>query len=122
MKIIKKILIVFACLVLLAVGALYYFFYSLDSISFDSVQEPIGTYDSPNRDYTLKTYRVNGGATVDFAVRGRVQFNKENNREKTIYWDYHKYDATVQWLDNKTVVINGHTLNVLKDTYDWRHD
>jgi len=37
-----------------------------------------------------------------------------------IYWDYRIEDADIEWTDEDTVVINGHSIDVLKETYDWR--
>nr|WP_254660620.1 DUF5412 family protein [Brevibacillus laterosporus] len=28
--------------------------------------------------------------------------------------------VSINWVDNKTVIINGHELDVTKDVYDWR--
>ena len=39
-----------------------------------------------------------------------------------IYWGYHEEEAEVNWIDEETVVINGRTLNVLKDVYDFREE
>ena len=40
--------------------------------------------------------------------------------KKNIYWNYREETATVQWLDDHTVLINKHKLNVETDTYDFR--
>jgi Family of unknown function (DUF5412) len=56
----------------------------------------IGSYDSPDKFYTVKAYLCNGGATVDFAVRSEVTYNKVWYRlPRNIYWQYHCRDATV---------------------------
>lgn len=34
-----------------------------------------------------------------------------------IYYRYHDYDAEMEWLDEKTVEINGKKLNIHKDYY-----
>lgn len=52
------------------------------------------------------------------AVRGELVFNKRNGKTKNIYWNYPESTATVEWLDNKTVRINGHTLEVPNGKYD----
>lgn len=80
---------------------------------------PTGEYldslDSPNKEYTLKSYRCNpGGATMDWFVRVEVVNNK-TNETFNIYYVYHDYDADMKWLDNEMVKINGRKLNIHKD-------
>ncbi|MEH7515911.1 DUF5412 domain-containing protein [Gottfriedia acidiceleris] len=92
---------------------------------FDMNRLPKGDYlteeKSPNGNYTLKAYVTSGGATTDNAVRGELVFNKEK-MSKTVYWDYRESAADIEWIDNDTVVINGHTLNVPDDKFDFRHN
>ena len=83
--------------------------------------EFIGSYDSPTSNYTVNIYLCGGGATIDFALRGELVDNHNNNR-KNIYWGYHEDEADVNWIDEETVVINSRTLNVLKDVYDFRNE
>jgi len=75
---------------------------------------------SPNGKYIIKAYVSNGGATTDFAVLGQLNYNFTNKRSKNIYWNYHENTASIKWIDNNTVIINGHQLNVLHDTFDFR--
>lgn len=83
--------------------------------------ELIAAYDSPNGEYALNVYLCDGGATVDYSIRGEL-ITHETGYRKNIYWNYHESDAVVQWVDNDTVTVNGHTLNVHEDTYDFRWD
>ncbi len=83
--------------------------------------EFLAAYDSPNGEYTLNVWLCNGGATTDYAIRGEL-LNHKTNMRKNIYWNYHESDAAVQWVDDNTVTVNGHTLNILEDTYDFRWD
>ena len=39
---------------------------------------------------------------------------------RNIYWNYHCSDTVIEWLNDQTAVINGITLNVLKETWDYR--
>nr|MBA5586716.1 hypothetical protein [Anaerobacillus isosaccharinicus]QOY38697.1 hypothetical protein AWH56_020475 [Anaerobacillus isosaccharinicus] len=64
---------------------------------------------------------TNGGATTSYAIRGELVFNKKNNKTKNVYWQYRQETAKIEWKDNKTVVINGQTLNVPNDKYDYRN-
>ncbi|MEK4425266.1 DUF5412 domain-containing protein [Solibacillus sp. FSL K6-1523] len=90
---------------------------------FDMNRLPTGEYlteaTSPDGTYTLKTY-VSGTSLSADAVRGELVFNKRNGKTKNIYWNYRESTAKIEWLDNKTVVINGHTLEVPNGNYDWR--
>ena len=78
------------------------------------------TVSSPDGKYKLKLYLCNGGATVDYAVRGEIV--NESKEKWTIYWNYHCEDFDASWKDDKTVVINGKKLNIFKDRYDWRDE
>ena len=55
------------------------------------------------------------------AVRGELVFNERNGKTKNIYWNYRESTAKIEWLDNKTVVINGHTLEVPNEKFDFRN-
>ncbi|MFD3268861.1 DUF5412 family protein [Paenibacillus dendritiformis] len=80
----------------------------------------IAASTSPDNTYTVNAYLVNaGGATGGFAVRGELLNNKKGTR-KNIYWDYHIEKANMRWLDDTHLLINGKTLNVKKETYDFR--
>ena len=105
-------------LLLVFITAVYYiFFVSMDTL-------PVGDFlkssSSPDEHYTVNIYLVNGGATVDFAIRGELVDNV-TGKIKNIYWNYHESDATISWQDNDTVVINGHVLNIPYDRYDFRN-
>lgn len=83
-------------------------------------QELLQTFVSPDGKYTVSAYLNDGGATTDYAVLCTV-LNHETGKERNIYWQYHCQKAVVQWLDEDVVKINGITLNVTKDTYDYRN-
>ena len=86
---------------------------------------PTGEYlteeTSPDGKYTLKAYVANGGATVSYAVRGELIINESNKKVKNIYWNYREDTANITWIDNDTVVINGHSLDVPNDKFDFRN-
>lgn len=52
---------------------------------------------------------------------GELVFNEQNGKTKNIYWNYRASTAEIEWLDNKTVVINEHTLEVSKEKFDFRN-
>lgn len=84
-------------------------------------QEIIKEISSPDEQYTVTAYLNNGGATTDYAVLCTVK-NNGTGKMRNIYWNYHCYDAVIEWKDERTVIINGIELDVLKDTYDYRID
>ena len=81
--------------------------------------ELMSSYDSPDGEYTVNTYLCSGNATVDFAVRCEAVNNKTGDK-RNIYWNYHCESAQVNWTDNRTVIINGISLDAAKDSYDYR--
>ncbi len=120
----KKLLKVFIIVGLLIVGLVSYGVYWA---YFDMNGLPTGEYlteeTSPNGKYTLKAYVTNGGATTSYSVRGELVFNDKDdkdNKTKNIYWNYREESANISWTDNNTVIINGHTLDVTKEKFDFR--
>lgn len=117
---IKKVLFV-ALGVLILIAALvgivvYHFFFSMSNL-------PEGTFikesASPSNEYVIKLYLVDGGATVSTAIRGELVTS--TGEKRNIYWEYRVDTASIEWKDDHTVVINGHSLNLLNnDVYDWR--
>lgn len=108
----------FIIILLIFVGFIYYFFYSMSRLP---KGDYLNQYMSPNGAYTIKTYLCNGGATVDYAIRAELIKNyKKNNKPKNIYWDYKIDNATITWIGNDTVIINNHQINLPNGSYDWR--
>ena len=96
----------------------YFAFYSMSSLP---TGEYIGEEESPNGSYTVRIYRCGGGATVDWSVRGEL-VNNDTGKKKNIYWQYHKQNAEVSWIDDCTVNIDDVTLDVPHDVYDYRRN
>lgn len=117
MKRIYKIIltIVFSCL-LVAYG-IYWAFFDLQRIN---GQEVLQEVPSPSGDDTIIVYLNNGGATTSYAILCTVKDN-QTGRERNIYWQDHRDDANVQWVDDDTVIINNVELDVWKDSYDFRN-
>jgi hypothetical protein len=119
---IANVLKIVGGIVLLFVGmaayGVYWMFFDMDRL-------PAGEYlteeTSPDGTYTLKAYVTNGGATTPYAIRGELVFNEKENKSKTVYWDAREETASISWTDPDTVVINGHTLNVPHDRFDYRN-
>ncbi|WP_438319044.1 DUF5412 domain-containing protein [Sporosarcina sp. FA9] len=118
MKILKGLIIVGLLFAALVGYGVYWMFFDMNRL-------PTGEYlteeTSPNGKYTLKAYVTNGGAPTAYAVRGELTFNKKNNKTKNVYWNYREESAKITWTDNNTVVINGHTLDVRRDKFDFRN-
>lgn len=91
---------------------------------FDMNRLPTGEYltdeTSPDGTYTIKAYRNNGGATTSNSIRGELVFNQRNSKTKNIYWNYREDTVEIEWVDNDTVIINGHTLKVPNEKFDFR--
>ncbi|MRX73802.1 hypothetical protein GJU40_16795 [Bacillus lacus] len=114
-----KILLIVSLVVIGLIGyGVYWAFFNMNRL-------PTGEYlteeTSPDGTYTLKAYLTNGGATTSYAVRGELVFNNRNGKTKNIYWNYREETANIEWEGNDTVVINGHTLNVPKEKFDFRN-
>lgn len=92
---------------------------------FDMNRLPTGEYlteeVSPDGKYTLKAYVANGGATTSYTIRGELVYNQKKNKTKNIYWNNEEDSAEITWTDDNTVVINGQSLNVQKDKFDFRN-
>ena len=118
----KKTLIIAGLVLLFVISLLgygiYWAFYDIQRIE---GQEILQEVSSPNGTYTVTAYLNNGGATTDYAVLCSVKTNG-SHKEKNIYWQYRCEGASIVWVDEHTVRINGVELNVNKDTYDYRHD
>nr|WP_170114350.1 DUF5412 domain-containing protein [Streptohalobacillus salinus] len=99
--------------------------YGIYRAFFDMSSLPTGEFlteeTSPDGNYTLKAYLANGGATTAYAIRGELVFNTSKGQTKNIYWNYRESTAEIEWKDNYTVMINGHTLNVPSEKYDFRN-
>ncbi len=118
LKKIVKILLIISFLFIGFVGyGIYWAFFDMNGL-------PTGEYlteeTSPDGTYTLKAYVSSPSLSAD-AVRGELVFNERNGKTKNIYWNYRESTAKIEWLDNKTVVINGHTLEVPNEKFDFRN-
>lgn len=106
----------FIIIALLLLSALPYIFFGF--LLGGTSSELICYSSSPNGDYTVNAYLVNGGATVDFSVEAYLINN--DKKGKRIYNAYHERTAEIIWIDDKTVRINGKTLDLsIGETYDW---
>ena len=102
--------------ILLFIG--YRLFFDLESL-------PEGVFisevSSPMDEYTIKFY-INETSLSSPSLKGVLFYNEQDNQRKTIYNEYKQHEAIVEWVDNDTIIINGHQLNILEDVYDWRRE
>ena len=116
----KKHFITISIIIAIIVGGIAY---GIDSAFSDiqriDGQEYITESTSPNGTYAVTAYLNNGGSTTDYAVLATLRNNK-NYKIKNIYWQYHCEKADIEWLNDKTVKINGIQLNVKNEIYDYR--
>ena len=121
----KKIKIIFGVVIISIVIAIISF-RSENSPLDNMINLPKGEYlsnsTSPNGAYTIRTYLCNGGATVDYAVRGELIINNKNKKARNIYWEYKINVSEITWDSDDTVKINGHKINLPSGKYDWRED
>lgn len=122
-RVFKEVFTIFLIVGFITAGI---FGYGVYWLFYDMGRLPQGEFlteeTSPEGTYTVRAFVANGGATVSYAVRGELIFNKKENKVKTIYWDYREESADITWKDDDTVVINGHMLDVPGDRFDFRHD
>lgn len=118
----KKILVGCSTILVLVVGVIsyivYYLFFSMGHLP---QGEMLTQVSSPNKTYTINFYKVDGGATTDYSIRGELVNTKTQNKEN-IYWEYRNEKVNASWIDEYTIIINGHKLDVRTDKYDWRRE
>jgi hypothetical protein len=114
----KRSFIIISLSILGLIGyGVYWAFFDMNRLPKDTL---IAEVKSPKGTYTIKAYSSSGGATVDYSVLGELNFNKENRKPKNIYWNYHESSVVIQWINENTVVINGHKLRLPSGVYDFR--
>lgn len=117
-KIIKRIIVSFiVILASLFAWGYYYLEYDLNRLPGG---ELISSSTSPDGNYTVKAYKSSGGATTNWTIKGVVQDNN-NSKKRVIYWDEAK-SAHIMWKDENIVSINNKKIDVIKGSYDYRHD
>lgn len=110
-----KILIIAIIIVVLIACVIYHFFYNMN---FLPKGEPLESIELPTNDYIINSYIVRNSLSAD-AIRVELINNKTSKR-KNIYWGYPESTANIKWINEDTVEINGHILNIHNDRYDWR--
>ncbi|MDR6550148.1 DUF5412 domain-containing protein [Paenibacillus qinlingensis] len=119
----RNVLTFFLCIGLLIIGILGYGIYWA---FFDMNRLPTGSFldqsSSPNGTYTIKAYLTNGGATTGYALRAELIFNNNAQKTKNIYWNDREENVHILWIDEDTVQINGHELELPHEKFDFRRN
>lgn len=116
-KILVIILVVILIITTFVTCGVYWAFFDMNRLP---KGELITEANSPDGTYTIKAYLTNGGATTSYAIRGELNFNNKKSNPRNIYWNYRQNKAIIEWIDNDTVIINGHELNVPNEKFDFR--
>ena len=82
-------------------------------------EELLGETVSSHGKYKVEAYLINGGATVDWSVKCYL---REGESKKEIYRDYHINEANMIWIDNDTISINNHNIDLPNGKYDFRDE
>ncbi|EJT6475499.1 TPA: DUF5412 family protein [Clostridium perfringens] len=82
-------------------------------------EELLGETVSSDGKYKIEAYLINGGATVDWSVKCYL---REGESKKEIYRDYHINEANMIWIDNDTISINNHNIDLPNGKYDFRDE
>ena len=82
-------------------------------------EELLGETVSSDGKYKVEAYLINGGATVDWAVKCYL---REGDIKKEIYRDYHINEANMIWIDNDTISINNHNIDLPNGKYNFRDE
>ncbi|MDU4132719.1 MAG: DUF5412 family protein [Clostridium perfringens] len=82
-------------------------------------EELLGETVSSDGKYKIEAYLINGGATVDWSVKCYL---REGDIKKEIYRDYHINEANMIWIDNDTISINNHNIDLPNWKYDFRDE
>lgn len=99
------------------VWTIYRLFFLVD-INVVPKEEYISKSSSPDQAHTIRFYRANGGATVDYAMLGIME-NKDGEKRR-MYWEYPCREIKeVKWTKD-TVTINSTKIKIWSQVYDFR--
>lgn len=116
-------LLTVATLIAIWISTFKYYYNEIKCNKVTMEKLPVGSfqreYDSPSKKYTINSYICGSGGLPDWAARCEV-VNNMSGEVRNIYWDYKKKLIDVKWINDNTVSINGHKINVENEVYDWR--
>ena len=76
----------------------------------------LGEYTSPDENHVCSTYISGDGLVIPWTVVAKVE-GKGILWKRTIYVAKHLNEAVVIWLDDRTIWINGVSLDIYEDKY-----
>lgn len=93
-------------IVLIGLVSIWLFF----SMLFSPAKQLLDTTTSPNGAYTIDLYRGNGGATTSFWIVGELDGPLWTT--KRIYYHYNKDQVDFNWVNDHTIEINNHPIDL----------
>ena len=115
---IKITALVMFLLITTLITAKIFFYPSLGSVTLDGA-EKVSEYTSPDNSYKLNLY-LYGGVLLkwDYSYIGELE-NVKTSEKKNILW-LPPVSPDIQWIDNKTLMVDEEKINIIKDTFDFR--
>jgi len=107
------------CFLCFIIYGLYWFNYDISRFGVPK-GSPIIQKTSPNGQYNLKVYYANGSSTAPTLLIGILVAIKNESKNSYIYLDKAE-KATINWIDNNDVLINGHKIEIPNGKFDFRH-
>ena len=121
-------ILISVCLILTLLVSLVNLGFNIKDSHFDNIDVlPTGQFlyssMSPGGDTTVSVYKV--AVPTGNAIRGAVVSidEKGNKSERNIFWEVGTENAMAGWVNNDTISINNHLVNVTDGSvYDSRYD
>ena len=73
---------------------------------------------SPDQKYKIQVYTISSVATTEVAMKCYLKTDSSED-DKLIYDDNNVSRMDIKWIDNDTVSINSHELDLPDGKYDW---
>ncbi len=114
----KKKVIIFVVIIAIIIYGVYWSFYDMSRLPKGNL---ISEVQSPDGNYSIRVY-VSESSLSAPAVRGELNYKNSKKKSKNIYWNYKEDTVNMEWIDNFTIIINGHELDIRHDTFDFRRN
>ena len=100
------------------ISAKIIFYPSLSNVNLDGA-EKVSEITSPDKKFKLNIY-LYGGVLLkwDYSYIGELE-NLKTSKKKNILW-LPPVSPDIQWIDNKTLMVDEEKINIIKDTFDFR--
>lgn len=116
----KKVTIVFLVLVLPIMIFLIFGMIKFMGVFDKGDGELISEASSPNGEYSIKSYYIEGGNVSHSAVRSELIIKGHSEVIKDIYFDYNVNGVNMEWKSGDEVTINTHEISLPYGKYDIR--